>query len=66
MPWCETCSKFWNPPSMDEGGRCPTCHTVIAKPSSSAPWHFKVLLVGLVGYLSYRLYELVVWLPKHL
>lgn len=66
MPWCEDCSKFWNPTSMGEHGECPTCGTVIVKPARGVPWHFKVLLVGLVGYLIYRVYWLAVWLPKHL
>ena len=55
---------------MGEHGECPTCGTVIAKPSKGVPWHFKLLLLGLVIYLSYRLYQLIawlaVWLPKHL
>lgn len=25
MPWCEACSKFWNPNSVPASGRCPTC-----------------------------------------
>ena len=66
MPWCDHCSKFWNPPSMGVNGECPTCGTVIAKLSHPVPWHFKVLLVGLVIYLIYRVYWLAVWLPKHI
>lgn len=66
MPWCEDCSKFWNPTSMADGGRCPTCDTVIAKPVSGVPWHFKVLMVGLSGYMIYRVYWLAEWLPKHI
>ena len=30
-----------------------------------APWHFKVLLVGTVGYLIYRLVWFVFWLTGH-
>lgn len=66
MPWCEDCSKFWNPTSMSEGGACPTCGTVIAKPARGVPWHFKVLLIGLAVYMVYRIYWLALWLPKHL
>jgi hypothetical protein len=65
VPWCDHCSKFWNPPSMGEGGECPTCGTVIAEPSKDVPWHFKVLLVGVVVYMIYRIYWLAEWLPKH-
>ncbi|HET9689783.1 MAG TPA: hypothetical protein VFP61_01420 [Acidimicrobiales bacterium] len=66
MPWCEGCSKFWNPPSMGAHGECPTCGTVIAAPPKGAPWHFKVMLVGLAGYLVYRAVWFAEWLPKHL
>jgi hypothetical protein len=66
MPWCEECSHFWNPPSMGKGGECPSCGKVIAPPRPAAPWHFKVLLVGVVVYLGYRLYQLVLWLGHHL
>lgn len=66
MPWCENCSKFWTPTTMGQGGECPTCGTVIVKPPRSVPWHFKVLLVGLAGYMVYRIYWLAEWLPKHL
>jgi hypothetical protein len=30
-----------------------------------APWHFKVLLVGTVGYLIYRLIWFIFWLAGH-
>lgn len=30
-----------------------------------APWHFKVLIVGTVGYLGYRLYQGIGWLIHH-
>ena len=32
VPWCDDCSKFWNPPSMGPGGECPTCGKVLAPP----------------------------------
>jgi hypothetical protein len=31
-----------------------------------APWHFKVLLVGTVVYLGWRLYQGIGWLVHHL
>jgi hypothetical protein len=65
MPWCETCSKFWNPPSMGKGGECPSCGKVIAPPRR-APWHFKVLLGGTAVYLGYRAYQGVEWVVHHL
>lgn len=30
-----------------------------------APWHFKVLVIGTVGYLVYRLVWLIFWLTGH-
>ena len=30
-----------------------------------APWHFKVLLVGTVGYLIYRFIWFIFWLTGH-
>ncbi|HWG74380.1 MAG TPA: hypothetical protein VG184_10045 [Acidimicrobiales bacterium] len=66
LPWCEECSKFWNPPSVGVNGECPTCGSVIVKERPRAPWHFKVLLLGLAGYMVYRVYWLIEWLPKHI
>ncbi len=51
---------------MAADGKCPSCGTVIVKARPSAPWHFKVLLLGLAGYMVYRVYWLAEWLPKHL
>ena len=56
MPWCDDCAKFWNPPSLGEGGTCPTCGRTLTTPAAApptddavprAPWHFKLLLVAL-------------------
>ena len=73
MPWCETCSKFWNPTSMSAAGECPACGRVIADPAKLAvakkarvPWHFWLLLVALVIYLGFRAYQGVVWLAHTL
>jgi hypothetical protein len=37
---------------------------VIAAPKKT-PWHFKLLLVATVIYLSYRAYQLGFWLYHH-
>jgi hypothetical protein len=34
--------------------------------AKGAPWHFKLLVVGVAGYMVYRIYWLIEWLPKHL
>jgi hypothetical protein len=51
---------------MGKGGECPTCGRVLAPPAPRAPWHLKMLLVGIAAYLGYRLYQLVFWLAHHL
>jgi hypothetical protein len=73
MPWCDDCAKFWNPPSLGESGQCPTCGRVLTAPVQAAaadsvprtPWHFKLLLVALAIYLSYRAFQGVEWLTHH-
>ena len=76
MPWCETCSRFLNPNTLEPDGSCPTCGRVIAAPADRpaavpgadgqgevrAPWHFKLLLVALVVYLGWRLVQMVGWI----
>ena len=32
MPWCDNCSKFFTPASLEEQGSCPDCGTVIGEP----------------------------------
>jgi hypothetical protein len=75
MPWCETCDRFYNPNSMAPDGTCMKCGSFIAKPEdepaddgtkSKAPWHFKLLLVVLIIYLTYRLIQGIVWVAHHL
>ena len=68
MPWCDTCDKFYNPNSMAPDGTCMKCGTFIASPADEkgtdkqrAPWHFYLLLVALVVYLGYRLFQGIVW-----
>jgi hypothetical protein len=102
LPWCDECSKFWNPPQAPEG-KCPSCGRLIAGPRKravaapvlpsgqtgpapedpgpgtapagpsrpagkvkGAPWHFKLLVVGVTVYMVYRIYWLAEWLPKHI
>jgi hypothetical protein len=53
--------------------RCPACGTVLEGEDDAgggeahvkAPWHFKVLVVGTVVYLGYRLYQGIGWLIHH-
>lgn len=63
-----------------EPQRCPSCGEVLgARITDSAhgdgdgeeegppkaPWHFKVLLVGTILYLIYRLIWFIMWLTHH-
>ena len=51
MPWCDDCSKFWNPNSMPADGTCPTCGRLAASsaPAASAADPRKVDLKELAG-----------------
>ncbi len=74
MPWCETCDRFYNPNTLTAEGACPTCGRLVAESAGAgepeklrrfsdepAPWHFKVLLVGVSVYLGWRLVQLIEW-----
>jgi hypothetical protein len=64
MPWCDDCSRFWNPTSMGEDGTCPACQRLISRPEDppKAPWHFKLLVASAAAYLLWRLVQLVGWI----
>jgi hypothetical protein len=70
VPWCETCSRFYNPNSVAPDGTCMKCGHFIAKPpdpdeaeeSSKVPWHFWVMVIALAIYLGWRLIQLITWL----
>lgn len=62
MPWCESCSRFWNPNTLATDGGCPSCGDVIAEAEDyRAPWHFKLMVVATVVYLGWRAVEMVGW-----
>jgi hypothetical protein len=68
MPWCEPCGRFFNPNTLQEDGSCPTCGTELAKPKAppKVPWHFWVLVLGIVVYLGWRTVQGVMWVTGHL
>lgn len=66
MPWCETCSRFLNPNTLNADGTCPACGRQVADPAAAAsnapekaPWHFKLLVVAVVVYLGWRFVQLI-------
>ena len=63
MHWCEDCSKYLTPSSLQADGTCPSCGRPVgeieergaaAVDAEAAPWHFKLLVVALVAYLGWR------------
>lgn len=75
MPWCEECSRFYNPNSLRPDGTCPTCGRQVGEAKGDAaavedkakvPWHFWLLLIALAIYLGWRLIQGVGWLADHL
>jgi hypothetical protein len=34
--------------------------------AKGAPWHFKLMVLGVTVYMIYRIYWLIEWLPKHI
>lgn len=66
MPFCTDCDRFYNPNTLDGTGNCPDGHHVqdpeAPKASPKLPWHFKLMLVFLVVYLGYRLFQLLAYL----
>ncbi|HET6664907.1 MAG TPA: hypothetical protein VFG94_11635 [Acidimicrobiales bacterium] len=73
MPWCESCSRFLNPNTLEPDGTCPTCGRQVAEPATpqaatrqKAPWHFKLLVLATVIYLGWRLVQLIEWVVGRL
>jgi len=64
VPFCDDCSKFWNPNSLPPDGTCPSCGRLIADapPPQKIPWHFWLLLIAAGVYLGYRAIQGVGWL----
>jgi len=66
VPWCDTCSRFYNPNSLAPDGTCVKCGAQIGDPAelveNKVPWHFWLLVIALVVYLGWRLIQLIQWL----
>lgn len=65
VPYCEPCDRFYNPNTLDDHGDCPAGHHVADAPEEEpvppVPWHFKLLILATVIYLSWRLIQLAGW-----
>lgn len=75
MPWCERCDRFLNPNTVQADGTCPSCGRPVdagaAAPEEPdeevevpVPWHFWVLVAGVVLYLGWRFIELLLWIAR--
>jgi hypothetical protein len=67
MPYCDNCDRFLNPNTLSDGGTCPTCERIVqdagaVKAPAKAPWHFKLLVAAVAGYLGWRAVQLLQWL----
>lgn len=65
MPFCAACDRFYNPNTLDDAGECPEGHHV-ADPGDqpavpTVPWHFKLMVVALIAYLSWRFVDVLTW-----
>ena len=71
MPYCDDCERYWAPSAMNDDGTCPRCGANLDEPAIAAahasgehaddektPWHFKLMIVAVVGYLGYRFVEI--------
>ncbi|CAN5816781.1 hypothetical protein BH24ACT3_BH24ACT3_06270 [soil metagenome] len=80
MPWCEECSRFYNPNSVESDATCPRCGRPLARASREggaeadpvgdqpvrAPWHFWVLVAAVVTYLGWRALQGVGWVLERM
>ncbi len=75
MPWCGPCQRYFTPAALDPGGTCPACgeHAeqadlvpgggedgMPAEEEVRAPWHFWLVVVATVVYVSWRIVQLVI------
>lgn len=70
MPWCEDCERYYAPSAMTPEGHCPQCDADLLAPDPEpaegetdedvkVPWHFKLMIVLLIVYLGWRVWQLV-------
>ena len=49
---------------MGAAGKCPSCGRTLATATvePQAPWHFKLLVAAVIGYLAWRAVQMVGWI----
>jgi starvation-inducible outer membrane lipoprotein len=65
---CPSCGRVLN--AANAGGQSPPVHydakTIdvrgLAGEQGRAPWHFKLLVVAVAGYLLWRVVQLIIWI----
>jgi len=68
MPWCDSCDKYLAPNAVGTDGACPTCGSevdsgdAVTRTEQPIPWHFWIVVIALVGYLGWRLFDGVRWI----
>ena len=70
MPWCDPCSVYKDATVIDDG-KCPDCGEHVSEEQlqendeqpatvgQSAPWHFWIVVVALIGYIGWRVIDLI-------
>jgi hypothetical protein len=66
---CPSCGRVLVPGGGGEDGSpvAPTSNgTTSLTRAKGAPWHFKLMVLGVTVYMVYRIYWFIEWLPKHI
>jgi hypothetical protein len=66
---CPSCQRALVPGGggADDGQIAPSHNgTSSLNRAKGAPWHFKLMVVGVTVYMIYRIYWFIEWLPKHI
>ena len=61
MATCTDCDHYWSAEELGEGDTCPTCGRALDTTPAKTPWHFKLLILSITIYLSWRAVQGVVW-----
>jgi len=67
MPECTSCDRYFAPNAVLTDGTCPKCGEQVmtvtpTREQVKIPWHFWLVLAGVVAYLGWRVIQFVVWI----